>query len=143
MARAPMNPLAGPSGPGKYSTRPDQLRMGSTAYGEGGETDAIMRGASMAKTASVRGMPASDVREAAMQQPVTRLFDESQNPAQDIMAGAPIGPEGGPEILGMNAVRQKDNDIISKYIPALDAMASNPDAPESFRIFVRSIQGNL
>jgi hypothetical protein len=30
-----MNPLAGPAGPGKFSTRTDKLELGSTAYGEG------------------------------------------------------------------------------------------------------------
>jgi hypothetical protein len=35
MAKAPMNPLAGPSGPGdKFSKRTDQLTLGSLAYGE-------------------------------------------------------------------------------------------------------------
>jgi hypothetical protein len=32
-----MNPLAGPAGPGKFSTRTDKLELGSTAYGEGVE----------------------------------------------------------------------------------------------------------
>jgi hypothetical protein len=41
MTTAPMNPLAGPAGPGKYATRTDNLQMGSIAYGEGVETEAI------------------------------------------------------------------------------------------------------
>ena len=43
-----MNPLAGPGGPGKFSTRTDKLEMGSTAYGEGVETQAIQSGAPLA-----------------------------------------------------------------------------------------------
>jgi hypothetical protein len=36
MARGPMNPLAGPAGPGdKFSKRTDQWTLGSIAYGEG------------------------------------------------------------------------------------------------------------
>ena len=139
----PMNPLAGVSGPGPFAVRDDQLRLGSTAYGEGRETQEILGGAALAKTPDVTGMPASRVREAAMQGRPVGLFDLSQNPGQDVMAGAPIGPDEGPEALGMNAVRQKDNDIIAKYMPALDSMAASPDVPESFRIFVRSIQGQL
>ena len=36
-----MNPLAGPAGPGKFSTRTDNLQMPSQFYGEGVETAAI------------------------------------------------------------------------------------------------------
>ena len=60
-----MNPLAGPAGPGKFSTRTDNLKMGSTAYGEGVETQAIKSGAPLSKTADVRPARAGDVREAA------------------------------------------------------------------------------
>jgi hypothetical protein len=49
-----MNPKAGPSGPGKYSTRTDKLQLGSTSYGEGVETQAIKSGAPLAKTADTR-----------------------------------------------------------------------------------------
>jgi hypothetical protein len=66
-----MNPLAGPAGPGKYSTRTDNLQMGSTAYGEGVETQAIKSGAPLAKTGDVRPARAGDVREAAGAAPVT------------------------------------------------------------------------
>ena len=38
MAKAPMNPLAGPAGPGPFSTRTDQLRMGSTSDDRDWET---------------------------------------------------------------------------------------------------------
>jgi len=69
----PMNPLAGPPGPGMYSTRTDKLEMGSTAYGEGVETQAIKSGAPLAKTGDVRPAPAGDVREAAGQAPITEL----------------------------------------------------------------------
>ena len=68
-----MNPLAGPAGPGKYSTRTDNLQMGSIAYGEGVETAAIKSGAPLAKTGDVKGMPSSEVRAAA-QGPITELY---------------------------------------------------------------------
>jgi hypothetical protein len=141
MAKMPMNPKAGVPGPGPFSVRDDQLRMGSTSYGEGVETEAIMGGAKMATTPDVRPIPGSEVRRAA--QAGTRLFDDSARPEEDIMRGSPIGPQEGPEILGMNTLRQGDNDIIAKYMPALDAMAALPDTPQSFRVFVRSIQGKL
>ena len=89
MTTAPMNPLAGPAGPGKYSTRTDKLDMGSIAYGEGVETAAIKAGAPLAKTGEVRGMPASEVRAAA-QESVVPLFAETQRPNEDISAGIDI-----------------------------------------------------
>ena len=96
-----MNPLAGPAGPGKFSTRTDKLEMGSTAYGEGVETQAIQSGAPLAKTGDVRAARAGDVREAATQAPVTELFAPSQRPTEDIMSGNRLGPGPGPEVLGM------------------------------------------
>jgi hypothetical protein len=138
-----MNPLAGPAGLGKYSTRTDNLQMGSTAYGEGVETQAIKSGAPLSKTPDTRPARAGDVREAATQGPVTELFAPSQRPTEDIMAGNKLGPGPGADSLMMNQVQQNDSDIIAKYMPALNAMASAPDTPQTFRIFVRSLQGNM
>jgi hypothetical protein len=55
-----MNPLAGPAGPGKYSTRTDNLQMGSIAYGEGVETAAIKSGAPLAKNCRCYGFTIQD-----------------------------------------------------------------------------------
>jgi len=66
MARGP---LAGAAGPGKFSKRTD-LNMGSIAYGEGVEAAAIKAGAPLAKTPDMRGLPASQVREAAQVTPL-------------------------------------------------------------------------
>jgi hypothetical protein len=138
-----MNPLAGPAGPGKYSTRTDNLQMGSTAYGEGVETQAIKSGAPLAKTGDVRPARAGDVREAAAQGPVTELYAPTQRPGEPITAGIDMGAGPGPGVLMMNQTQQAESDIVARYMPALDAMASAPDAPQSFRIFVRSLQGNM
>jgi hypothetical protein len=138
-----MNPLAGPAGPGKFSTRTDKLEMGSTAYGEGVETQAIQSGSPLARTGDVRPARAGDVREAAAQAPVTELFAPSERPGEPITAGIAMGEGAGPESLAMNQLKQGESDIIARYMPALDAMASAPDAPQSFRIFVRSLQGNM
>ncbi len=112
-----MNPLAGPAGPGKFSTRTDKLELGSTAYGEGVETQAIKSGAPLAKTGDVRPARAGDVREAAEQAPVTELFAPSQRPTEDIMAGNRLGPGPGPEVLGMNPATEKLSDVLAKMIP--------------------------
>jgi hypothetical protein len=117
--------------------------MGSTAYGEGVETQAIQSGAPLAKTGDVNPARAGDVREAATQGPVTELFAPTQRPGEPITSGIDMGEGPGPGSLMMNQVQQAESDIIAKYMPALDAMASAPDSPQSFRIFVRSLQGNM
>jgi hypothetical protein len=116
MTTAPMNPLAGPAGPGKYSTRTDNLDMGSIAYGEGVETAAIKAGAPLAKTGDVRGVPASEVRAAA-QEPVTSLYAPSQRPDEPITAGITRGAGPGPEVLMMSKQTVKTSDTLAKMLP--------------------------
>ena len=118
MTTAPMNPLAGVSGPGKYSVRTDNLDMGSIAYGEGVETAAIKSGAPLGKTGSVRGLPASEVRAAA-QEPVTELYAPSGRPEEDITSGVDIGPGVGSSVLMMQSQlgERRLSDILAEMIP--------------------------
>jgi hypothetical protein len=116
MTTAPMNPLAGPAGPGKYSTRTDNLQMGSIAYGEGVETAAIKAGAPLARTGEVRGMPASEVRAAA-QEPVTELYAPSSRPEEEITSGVDIGPGVGSSALMMGKSSEKLSDALVKMLP--------------------------
>ena len=138
MARGP---LAGAAGPGKFSKRTD-MDMGSLAYGEGVDTQAIKSGAALSKTPDVRPASAAGVRDAAMSQ-VTPLFAPTQRPNEPITNGVDIGPGAGSEALMMNQAAQRDKDIVAKYRPILETMAARPDTPESFRVFVRYIQGDL
>jgi hypothetical protein len=117
MADTPMNPKAGVSGPGKYSVRTDSLRMGSTSYGEGIETDAIKSGAPLASTPDQRPMPANEVRDAAMQAPVTELFAPTQRPNSPITAGIDMGPGPGSSALMMAKSSEKLSDILVKMLP--------------------------
>ena len=111
-----MNPLAGPAGPGKFSTRTDKLEMGSTAYGEGVETQAIKSGAPLAKTGDVKGMPASEVRAAA-EVPLTGLFAETERPDEPITAGIDRGEGPGSSALRMNKVTVKLSDTLAQMLP--------------------------
>lgn len=131
MTTAPMNPLAGPAGPGKYATRTDNLQMGSLAYGEGVETQAIKSGAPLAKTQDVRP------------QPITELYAPTERPEEPITAGIDRGEGPGSSALMMNQMKQNDKDIVAKYLPSLSSMASAQDTPESFRAFVSFLQGSL
>ena len=118
MTTAPMNPKAGVSGPGKYAVRTDKLEMGSTAYGEGVDTQAIKSGAPLAKTADVRAARAGDVREAATQEPVTELFAPSQRPDEPITAGVDMGEGPGSNALAMRSqMTEKYSDTLAKMLP--------------------------
>jgi len=113
-----MNPLAGPAGPGKYSTRTDNLQMGSTAYGEGVETQAIKSGAPLSTTPDTRPARAGDVREAAMQEPVTELFAPSQRPDEPITAGIDMGEGPGANAMMMRSqMTEKYSDTLAKLLP--------------------------
>jgi len=112
-----MNPLAGPAGPGKFSTRTDNLQMGSTAYGEGVETQAIKSGAPLSKTADVRPARAGDVREAAGQSPVTELFAPSERPNEPITAGIDMGAGPGANALMMQKSTIKLSDSLAQLLP--------------------------
>jgi hypothetical protein len=112
-----MNPLAGPAGPGKFSTRTDKLELGSTAYGEGVETQAIKSGAPLANTPDTRPARAGDVREAATQGPVTELFAETTRPGEPITAGIAMGSGAGPEALMMSKNTIKLSDSLAAMLP--------------------------
>ena len=112
-----MNPLAGPAGPGKFSTRTDKLELGSTAYGEGVETQAIKSGAPLSKTPDTRPARAGDVREAAAQGPITELYAPTERPNEPITAGIDRGDGPGSNALMMQPATEKLSDILAKMIP--------------------------
>jgi hypothetical protein len=117
MTTAPMNPKAGVSGPGKFSTRTDKLEMGSTAYGEGVETQAIKSGAPLSTTPDTRPARAGDVREAATQAPVTELYAPTQRPDEPITAGIDMGAGPGSNSLMMAKSTAKTSDALVKLLP--------------------------
>ena len=113
----PMNPLAGVSGPGKYAVRTDKLSMGSTAYGEGVDTAAIKSGAPLSTTPDQRPMPAAEVRDAAMQGPVTGLYDPSSRPNEAITSGIDMGAGAGSSSLMMSKNAVKLSDSLVQMLP--------------------------
>jgi len=117
MTTAPMNPLAGASGPGPYAVRTDKLELGSTSYGEGKETQAIKSAEPLAKTPDTRPTPASEVREAATKPTITPIFSDSTRPQEDIMVGTNRGPGEGSSALGMNKVQVKLSDSLAAMLP--------------------------
>ena len=114
MARGP---LAGPAGPGKFSTRTDGLSFQSPEYGAGVQNAAIKAGAPLAKSPNVNPVSLSEQGMAPSQQPVTPLFAPSQRPDEPITAGIAMGPGPGPEVLGAAQIRVKTSDTLAKLLP--------------------------
>jgi hypothetical protein len=126
-----MNP-APVSGPGALSERTDggaidgmtqpAQRYAGFGYGENLALEEQQAGASMAGTPNV---PFANV---------VALDAPTQRPDEPLTAGAPFGPGFTPEeqVTG----RYK---LVSKYLPMLNEQASNPDAPDTFKNFVKYV----
>ena len=116
------NPKAGVSGPGPYSKRTDigtpEMKMGSIAYGEGVETQAIKSGAPLGKTPDAVSEPQDRLRPASAA-PVTELFAETQRPGEPVTAGIDMGAGPGSSALMMQSkfAERKLSDILAEMIP--------------------------
>lgn len=117
MARGPM---AGVSGPGKFSKRTDGLSFQSTEYGSGVENTAAKAGAPLAKTPDVRPTSRSEMGMAPSQlEPITSLYAPSQRPDEPITSGIAMGDGPGPEVLGMNSgvPAESLSNILAQMLP--------------------------
>jgi hypothetical protein len=115
MARGPM---AGVSGPGKFSKRTDGLNFQSDAYGAGVENAANKAGAPLARTPDVRPTSRSEMGMAPSQmEPVTPLYAPSQRPDEPITAGIAMGPGPGPEVLGVTQRPEALSQVLAQMLP--------------------------
>ena len=143
--RRPANP-APVSGPGRLSRRTDGGPSSKTAIqgmremsggGKYGERKALREAqldAPMAGNPVIASTPAIKP-SAPVSGPVTGLFDPTQRPNEPVTAGLLVGPGETP------TRRMTGNyDMIVKYMPALELMASQEDAPESFRALVNYVK---
>jgi hypothetical protein len=89
--------------------------MGSTAYGEGVETQAIKSGAPLGKTADAVSGPTGRLRQP--EAPVTELYAPSQRPDEPITAGIDMGEGPGSSALMMQPATEKLSDVLAKMIP--------------------------
>jgi hypothetical protein len=136
MARGP---LAGASGPGKFSSRTD---LPSSYYGEGVETKAIQSQEPLSKTRgaadNVGGRPANPVTQ------VTPLFAPTQRPEEPVTTGIDLGPGLGSEVLNM---RQPDDAnfraSISAYMPVLAYISDLPNTSPETRQAIRQLRDQL
>ena len=110
-----MNPLAGPSGPGKYSTRTDKLALGSTSYGD--DTAALNTAAPKSKTRGIADNVGGRPKESLT--PVTPLFAPSQRPEEPITTGVDIGEGAGASSLMMQSqfADRRLSDVLAEMIP--------------------------
>lgn len=112
------NPMAGVSGPSVYSKRTDigtpEMKMGSIAYGEGVETQAIKSGAPLGTTPDAVSEPQDRLRPAPA--PLTELFAMSDE-VRPITAGLDRGEGPGSEALMMRKTVVKTSDTLAKLLP--------------------------
>jgi len=113
MARGP---LAGASGPGKFSKRTD-MALGSTSYGEGQETAMLNTAAPKAKTRGIADNVGG--RPANLLTPVTPLFAPTERRDEPITAGIDMGEGPGSSALMMQSqfAQRKLSDILAEMIP--------------------------
>jgi hypothetical protein len=114
------NPMAGVSGPGPYAKRTDigtpEMKMGSIAYGEGVETQAIKSGAPLGNTPDAVSEPTQTLRPAPSG-PITELFAPTERPDEPITSGIDMGPGPGSSALMFNKSAEKLSDTLAKLLP--------------------------
>ena len=115
------NPKAGVSGPGPYSKRTDigtpEMKMGSIAYGEGVDTQAIKSGAPLGKTPDAVSEPQDRLRPASAGAPVTELFAPTARLDEPITAGIDMGAGPGSNALMFKKNTEKLSDTLAKLLP--------------------------
>lgn len=114
-----VNPIKGPSGPGKYAKRLD--RMPANFYSDQKETAEIASGAPIASTPDVRPLPASDVKEAATTKAglaaATPLYAPTQQPDIPVTDGIDTGLGRGSNALMMKKSSVKLSDTLAQMLP--------------------------
>jgi hypothetical protein len=115
MARGP---LAGASGPGKFSKRTD-MALGSTSYGEGQETAMLNTAAPKATTRGVADNVGGRPSNPVAQTPVTPLFAPTERSVEPITSGIDLGEGPGSSALMMQSqfAQRKLSDVLAEMIP--------------------------
>lgn len=134
--RRPVNPSP-VSGPGAMSARTDggpadrqpMRAIPDAAYGEQAEFMGIQAGAPMAA-------------DPQMAPEIPGIDAPTQRPQEPVTAGAALGAGPGPEVLpSLSNAMSADMQNLARFVPMLERRAEDPDAPQSFRMFVRYLKG--
>lgn len=110
-----MNPVAGPSGPGRFSTRTDLPP--SKEYGERKATQEMIAGA---PTATTRGSADPQIGRPRTALPeVTPLFAPSQRPDEPITAGIDLGAGPGSGALMTRSMYAEEplSQVLAQMLP--------------------------
>ena len=110
-----MNPIAGPSGPGRFSTRTDLPP--SKEYGERKQMEEIIGGAETATTRGIADPKIGRPRTALAE--VTPLLAPSQRPDEPITAGIDLGTGPGPEALMSRSMYAEEplSQVLAQMLP--------------------------
>jgi len=92
------------------------MKLGSIAYGEGKETQAIKSGAPLASTPDVTPSQAPTIPTRSTA-PSIGLFDETALPNEPITAGIDRGDGPGSSALVMAKSSEKLSDTLAKMLP--------------------------
>lgn len=140
MARGP---LAGASGPGKFSKRTD-MSLGSTSYGEGQETAMLSTAAPKATTRGIADNVGGRPANPAMSKPLTPLYAPTEQKDVPTTYGVDTGDGAGSEVL----IMQQPDDMnfkaaIASYMPVLAYVADLPNTSPETRKAIRQLRDNL
>ena len=137
-----MNPLAGPSGPGKYATRTDQLTLGSTSYGD--DTAALNTAAPKSTTRGVADNVGGRPANLATKKTLTPMYAETEQTNVPDTYGVNTGDGAGSEVLLMN---QPDDTSfktsIASYMPVLKYISDLPNTSPETRKAIRELKDQL
>lgn len=78
---------------------------------------------------------------AAYPEDTPNLSDPTQRPDEPITAGLALGDGPGPEVLEGRDPRIEETKKLKRWLPLLTPLADDPEAPDSFRTFVRYLRG--
>lgn len=140
MARGP---LAGASGPGKFSKRTD-MSLGSTSYGEGQETAMLNTAAIKSKTRGIAddvgGRPSNPI----LSKPLTPLYAPTEQTNVPSTYGVDTGDGAGSEVL----IMQQPDDMnfkaaIASYMPVLAYISDQPNTSPETKKAIRQLRDNL
>jgi hypothetical protein len=131
------------SGPGKYSQRTDgqpKAQLPDAAYGEQKTYQELQSGAPMAQASG--NMAAAATPMPADLSGVTPMTAGSQFGNEPVTAGADMGAGPGMGILNLpqqTPISDKALAALAPMLPALELMATAPNATDEFRNFVREV----
>ena len=137
-----MNPLAGPSGPGKYSTRTDKLSLGSTSYGD--DTAALNTAAPKSTTRGVADNVGGRPANLATKKTLTPMYAETEQTNVPDTYGVNTGDGAGSEVLMMNQPDDTNfRSSIASYMPVLTYISGLPNTSPETKKAIRQLRDQL